>query len=76
MFSIDFSKKETLISQKNHKKPIKKIVKLLKKSNVQKNVPPQKIASLPTLVTYERIFFGPHRQEMKTIKNKIMCYLT
>lgn len=71
MFSIDFSKKGNAdFTKKNLKKTIKKIVKLLKKSNVQKNVPPPKNILPPPLVTYERIFSAPHRQEMKIIKTK------
>merc|ERR1712152_75181 len=51
MFSIDFSKKETLISQKkNLKKTNQKNRKTSEKSNVQKNVPPpKKISTLPPL---------------------------
>merc|ERR1712152_22554 len=43
MFSIDFSKKETLISQKNNQKNRK----TSEKSNVQKNVPPPQKNILP-----------------------------
>lgn len=70
MFSIDFSKKGNAdFTKKNlSKNQYKKIVKLLKKSNVQKNVPPPKLL-LPSRYSRKN-FFGPPSSRNENHKTK------